>query len=207
MEETPMPASDRRSKLVEIMTIDREQRQPPELWEDDQAQATCPVNVPVEEWQTYLNLGNETWEALEADYPEDDQVNRQAEMDRWMQLYRPEPMTLSERLQMRLEQVREQMQIFVAENEIELDENEDAMTLPKESLPVYREFENHQHWLMRRLEALWEPEDPELQEMDRALWVAENLWQDRASPEPEIEDRLWTEAWELEAALMARHKM
>lgn len=192
--------------LLEIVTIDRERNQAEPLWEDDQSQETCPVNIPVEEWQSFLNLSLETWESLEEDYPEDKQEERRAEMMRWLALYRPDPITLSERLQMRLEQVREQMELFVSENEIDNEQNE-GMTLPKESLPMYREFEVHQKWLAKRLETLWQPETPELQEMDRALWVAENLWQDRASPEPEIEDRLWEEAWRLEAMLIARHPL
>lgn len=110
--------------LLEIVTIDRERNQAEPLWEDDQAQETCPVNIPVEEWQRFLNLSLETWESLEEDYPEDKQEERRAEMMRWLDLYRPDPITLSERLQMRLEQVREQMELFVGENEIDNEQNE-----------------------------------------------------------------------------------
>jgi hypothetical protein len=190
--------------LLEFVTIDRETNRPEPLWEDDQAQETCPVNIPVEEWQSFLNLSLRTWESLEEDYPEDKQEERRAEMMSWLTDHRPDPITMSERLQMRLQQVREQMDRFVSENEMESDEDQ-GIILPKEALPMYRQFDTHQQWLAKRLETLWQPETPELKEMDRALWVAENLWQDRASPEPEIEDRLWEEAWRLETALIARY--
>lgn len=201
MEETTQDTS--KGNLLEVV-IDRERNIPAELWEDDQVMETCPVRVSPEVWQSFLAERTEVWEALGHDYPEDDQMEtRRAEMDAWIQEWQPEPITLSERIQARLEQIREQKLIFLQDNEI-YDEQNGAMTIPKEAQPMLQSYEEHQTWLARRRESLWEPQDPELQELDRKLWVAETLWQERWSPQAEIEDRMWDEAWALESALMAR---
>lgn len=202
MEETTQDTS--KGNLLEVV-IDRERDLPTELWEDDQVMETCPVRVSPEVWQSFLAERTEVWEALGHDYPEDDQMDtRRAEMDAWIQEWQPEPITLSERIQARLEQIREQKLIFLQDNEIYDEQNSGAMTVPKEAQPMLQSYEEHQTWLTRRRESLWEPQDPELQELDRKLWVAETLWQERWSPQAEIEDRMWDEAWALESALMAR---
>lgn len=193
------------SPMTGMPEIDREQGRMADLWEDSQAQQTCPVRVPLEQWQTFLRLQRETWEMLEEEYPEDEEARNQ-ELRWWMRDRQPEPITLSERLQIRIDQVREQMRVFEMENS-EFDESSDTLKLYHEALHQYREFERHQVWLHRRLEQSWEPETATLQGLDRELWVAENLWSDRASPEPEIEDRLWEEAWRLETRLMDLHPL
>ncbi|MGE4374319.1 MAG: hypothetical protein AB7D01_01210 [Methanoculleus sp.] len=185
--------------------IDPELGQMPDLWEDDQAQETCPVRVPLDQWQSFLRRQRETWEMLEEDYPEDEAIRRR-ELHKWIAANQPEPMTLSERLENRLSQVREQMRIFETEN-AEFDEKTGAPTLYREALETFREYEIHVEWLRRRLRQLWEPQTPELQALDRELWVAENLWEDRLGAEPEIEDRLWDEGWLLEKMLIDRHPL
>jgi len=196
---------ERTPTLVEMEGIDPERERMPDLWEDDQVQETCPTRVPLDQWQSFLRRQREIWEALEDDYP-DDPPARRREFHRWIRATQPEPMTLSERLQNRMDQVREQMQIFEAQN-AEYDEKTGAMQLYQEALETYRQYEAHIQWLRHRLQRLWEPETPELQALDRELWVAENLWADRASPESEIEERLWEEAWRLETMLMERHPL
>ncbi len=187
-----------------IEILDRDSNRPLPLWEDDQVQKSCPVNVPVEAWQTFLRRARETWEALEDDYSETEE--RQAEMSRWLEQNQPEPITLSERIQTREQQIYDQMRLYMDEN-ADYSEKTGERTLPREALPEFRTYETHLTWLQRRREELWKPSEPELQELDRSLWVAENLWQDRASPEPEIEDRLWDEVMVLETVMMARHPL
>lgn len=202
----PEEQNTHEGKLLEFVDFDREPGYLP-LWEDEQVLLTCPVNVPVERWQTFLNESLEYREELMEEYPEDDQEKeRQALLLDWVRENLPSPISLKERIQSRLYQIQDQKDLFVSENEFWDEETEDFV-LPKECLPMYREFEVHQNWLRRRLETLWEPETPELKALDRELWVAENLWEDRESPEREIEDRLWDRAWELESLMIARHPL
>ena len=187
---------------VAMEGIDPERGRMPYLWEDDPALETCPVRVPLDQWQSFLRRQRETWEALEDDYPEDPTARRQA-LHRWIQANQPEPIALSERIRDRLAQVREQMRIFAMDN-VEYDEWTGVPFLSSDAAETYRRFGQHLQWLRHRLQYQWEPETAYLQALDRALWVAENLWADRASPDSVTEERLWDEAWRLEALLISR---
>lgn len=187
-----------------LPTIDREQHQPQALWEDDETLETCPIQVPVEQWQRYLQMRQETLEMLqEVDYPDDPQKQAE-ELALWERQNRPEPITLSERIQGRIDLIHQQLLAFQQENG-EYNEETGELMLYQEAQKQFQEYEMHLNWLRARQSSLWEPESEELQTLDRQLWIAENLWQDRLSPEPEIEDRIWEDSWRLESALISKH--